>query len=132
MLGRLPLHPQETDYSCAPACLRMVLESFGTIRTEEELRSLSDCKFMGTDSLSLVNAARALGFSATTRQSLNFQELKGVLEEGLYPIVYLKVALSEGQMSQAHAVIVELIDRDGIHLVDPWRGRINYDFDRFR
>ncbi|HXG68070.1 MAG TPA: cysteine peptidase family C39 domain-containing protein [Blastocatellia bacterium] len=131
MAGRLTLHRQETEYSCAPACLKMVLESLGTIKTEEELRNLTDCTLSGTHALSLVEAARKLGFSGTRKYSLTFEELKEVLHEGLYPIVYLRAELSEGQMPQMHAVVVEFIDHDGVHLLDPWRGTLIYDFDRF-
>lgn len=34
---------QETPYSCVPACLRMVLSSFGLELQEAELRTLCDC-----------------------------------------------------------------------------------------
>ena len=62
---------------------------------------------------------------------MTFEELKEVMDESSTPIVYLRAALSEGQMPQTHAVVVEFIDSDGVHLLDPWRGRILYDFDRF-
>jgi ATP-binding cassette, subfamily C, bacteriocin exporter len=131
MRGSPPLYLQETEFSCAPACLKMVLELFGTIKTEEELRSLSDCTFLGTDALSMVDASRKLGFSRTRKHSLTLEELKELLVEGLYPIVYLRTVLAAGHVPQMHSVIVESIDRNGIHLLDPWRGRITYDVDRF-
>jgi ABC-type bacteriocin/lantibiotic exporter with double-glycine peptidase domain len=131
MPGRLPLYIQETEYSCAPACLKIVLESFGVIHTEEELRNLTDCTPSGTNALSLVDVCRKLEFLGTRKYSLTFDELKEVLNEGLHPIVYLRVMLSEGHIPQMHSVIVELIDREGVHLIDPWRGKIVYDFVRF-
>lgn len=131
MPARLILHIQETEYSCAPACLKMVLEALGAEISEEELRRLTDCTFLGTDALSLVDAARGLGFSETGKYSLSFEELTGVLEEGLVPIVYFRTVVSSGKVHQTHAVIVELIERDEIHLIDPWRGRVIYDFERF-
>ena len=132
MLGRPPLYNQETGYSCAPACLRMVLESFGTITTEEQLRSLCDCKSTGTDALSIVDAAKSLGFSGTRKHSLTFEELREAVRDGLFPILYIRAALSEGQKYQTHAVVVDSIDPGGIHLVDPWRGRIIYDVERLK
>jgi hypothetical protein len=100
-------------------------------KSEEELRYLADCTPLGTDGLSLVDAARNLGFSGTRKYSLTFEELKEVLNEGFYPIVYLRVVLSEGQMPQKHAVVVEFAGQGEVHLVDPWRGRIVYDIDMF-
>ncbi|MCI0489217.1 MAG: cysteine peptidase family C39 domain-containing protein [Blastocatellia bacterium] len=131
MQKTLPLYLQETEYSCAPASLKMMLESLGVIKTEEELRGLADCTLSGTDAFNLVEAARKSGFSGTRKYSLTFEELKEVLDEGLYPIVYLRTELSQVQVPQSHTVVVELLDQDGVHLVDPWRGRIIYDFDRF-
>ena len=131
MQNTLPLSMQETEYSCAPACLKMALESLGIIKTEEELRGLANCTFLGTDAINLVEAARKSGFSGTRKYSLTFEELKEILDEGLYPIVYLRTELSEGRMPETHSVVIELSDQDGVHLVDPWRGRIIYDLDRF-
>jgi ABC-type bacteriocin/lantibiotic exporter with double-glycine peptidase domain len=110
----------------------MVLASLGTTKTEMELRSLTDCTFLGTEALNMVEAARKLGFFRTKKHSLSFEELREVLADGICPIVYLRVRLSSGQLPQRHAAIVEAMDDDGIHLVDPWRGRITYSFDTFK
>ncbi len=42
---RPPYYKQETEYSCMAACLRMVLEHLGVVKTEKELRVLTDCDF---------------------------------------------------------------------------------------
>ena len=47
MSDRPPYHPQETEYSCGAACLRMVLQHLGVVRTEAELRALTDSEFGG-------------------------------------------------------------------------------------
>jgi ABC-type bacteriocin/lantibiotic exporter with double-glycine peptidase domain len=99
MAGSLPLHLQETEYSCAPACLKMVLETLGVTKTESDLRTLCDCTFSGTDALHLIDAARKLGFSGTMKHSLTFDELKEVIGEGQYPIVYIRAELSSRQLA---------------------------------
>jgi|GEM_PF-6888188 len=43
-----PFLPQQSKYSCAVACLRMLLAAHGIDRTEEELRILCDCGTEGT------------------------------------------------------------------------------------
>ena len=54
-----PFYPQETDFSCAVACLRMVLSHLGVSKTEAELREICDCTIFGTAALELVLAARS-------------------------------------------------------------------------
>lgn len=68
-----PFDKQETDYSCVPACLRMVLASLGVFKTEQELRELCDCTVLeGTSALKAVDAARASGFKNTQKRNLIF------------------------------------------------------------
>lgn len=93
MPAKPPLYRQETEYSCAPACLRMVLASFGLLKTEQELCVLCDCTACGTDAFKLVEAARKLGFTNTRKyNNLTLDELRAELERGLYPIVYVRAA----------------------------------------
>src|SRR5436853_4878509 len=99
-------YKQETDYSCAPACLRMVLEALGVSKTEEELRDLSDCTALATYAFNLVEAARALGFTATRKFNLDLDELKEQLERGFYPIVYVHARLLPDKPLQEHATVV--------------------------
>lgn len=74
-----PLFPQETDFSCAVACLRMMLAAFGIARTEAELRALCDCDWEGTHAFELVEAARQLGLQNTGKYNLTFAELTAEL-----------------------------------------------------
>jgi ABC-type bacteriocin/lantibiotic exporter with double-glycine peptidase domain len=132
MPDKPPFHKQETPYSCAPACLRMVLASFGVVKTEQELRELCDCTYDsvfllgGTDPhpFKLKAAAQSLGFVNTTIASPTFDELKMELERGLYPIIYVKVQLSPDKPPQKHAVVVVEIDETSVEIRDPWRGEL--------
>jgi ABC-type bacteriocin/lantibiotic exporter with double-glycine peptidase domain len=49
MPSKLPFYKQEEPYSCAPACLRMVLAAKGYTVSESALRERCDCTFLGTD-----------------------------------------------------------------------------------
>jgi ABC-type bacteriocin/lantibiotic exporter with double-glycine peptidase domain len=99
MPDKPPIHKQETAYSCAPACLKWVLESFGLIKTEQELRELCDCTYDsillpgGTGPFKLKVAAQKLGFNHTAAANLTFDELNSELQRGLYPIVFIKTRL---------------------------------------
>jgi hypothetical protein len=43
----VPHFRQELEYSCVPACVRMVLAHYGDIRTEADLRLLLDTEPTG-------------------------------------------------------------------------------------
>jgi len=76
-----PFYPQETDFSCAVACLRMVLSHLGVSKTEAELRELCDCSIFGTSALELVFAARGLGFAASSKHTLTLADLIELTEQ---------------------------------------------------
>ena len=121
-----PFYEQETPYSCAPACLRMVLEALGVVKSEHELRELCDClPATGTEALQLVDVSRELGFTSSSKHNLIFDslnELRLLLEEGVYPIVYIRTRLSqEGTLEQHAIVIIELTENE-VRVLDPMRG----------
>lgn len=119
MLPDPPFHQQETDYSCAPACLQWVLAQHGVVKTEEEIRELSDCTFLGTDALNLVEAARKLGFAGTRKYNLTFEELKAEAERRIFPIAYLCLP-----GIQEHAVVVVSVTEREVVVHDPARGKV--------
>jgi len=126
MLAKPPLYSQETEYSCAPACLRMILASFGVFKTEQELCTLCDCAAWGTDAFKLVETARSLGFRNTRKYNLTFDELKAELDRGLYPIVYVRAQLAPDAPFQAHAIVVIEIAEDEVRILDPTRGEMSF------
>ena len=68
----------------------MVLSGGGVELDERSLRELTDCTPLGTDAFQLVEAARHLGFTASRKYTLAaVAELARLLDEGLFPIVYI-------------------------------------------
>jgi ABC-type bacteriocin/lantibiotic exporter with double-glycine peptidase domain len=110
MPGKPPFYPQERDYSCVPACLRMVLAYNGIYETEDDLiyacRSWPD----GTEPSVLVEAAVGFGFSRTSEERLNISELSALIEEGLYPIVYVATPTIHSVVVIAITDMVEVLD----------------------
>lgn len=105
--------------------LRMVLAASGIFKTERELRELCDCTALeGTAALKAIDAARALGLGATSKQNLTFDELEAELERGLYPIVYVNASLATDKLPQRHAVVVAAAKKNEIQMLDPTRGEI--------
>lgn len=114
------------------ACLRMVLEHLGVVKTEEELRGLTDSSFDskylpgGGKALLIVDAAKQLGFSNSSKNNLNFQELLGVLHEGYFPMVQIGIRLQPNTPVQTHAVVVVEVNENGVLLLDPVRGEVTH------
>ena len=115
----------------------MVLEHLGEVRTEAELRALTDSEYEskvyagGATALGLVDAAKELGFRDSAKHNLEFQELLWVLSEGQFPIVYLSISLPPGTPLQKHAVVVTEIGEEGVRLLDPVRGEVTQTVEEF-
>jgi ABC-type bacteriocin/lantibiotic exporter with double-glycine peptidase domain len=60
----VPHLPQELDYSCLAACVRMVLAFYGSARTESELRGLLKTRPGGTSPANVLLRLPSLGFNA--------------------------------------------------------------------
>ena len=114
---------QETDYSCAVACLRMVLSVYGIEQTEAELRELCDSGSDGTEALKLVDAARSLGLKRTHKTNLPLAELISECTSNRYPIVYVRTDSRSLPYSTQHAYVVIEANQDTITVLDPWTGR---------
>jgi len=127
-----PFYKQETDYSCVPACLRMVLASLGVFKTEQQLRELCDCTVLeGASALKAVDAARASGFKRTRKRNLIFDDLISELERGLFPIAYVKALLPPHAFAQSHALVVIAVEGDAVRALDPAHGEIAFSKDEF-
>jgi len=128
-----PFFPQQTKYSCAVACLRMLLASHGINRAEEELRILCDCGTEGTDALRLVDAARQVGLSNTRKYNLTMDELLTEVAQGQNPIVYVKTRFPNCQFSIQHALLVTGFTSENIVVLDPMTGERSiplFEFER--
>lgn len=127
-----PFYKQETDYSCVPACLRIVLASLGVFKSEQELRELCDCTVLeGTSALKAIDAVRALGFKGTRKRNLTFDDLISELGRGLFPIAYVETLLPPHAFAQSHALVVIAIEGDEVKALDPERGEITFSKNEF-
>jgi len=115
-----PFLKQETPDSCAVACLRAVLHSYGHIADEALLRQLSGTTSSGTLSDDLVKCARTLGFEAEKEYS-SLALLKQHLTDNQYPILYLNLLFIDG-IDSVHAVIATEMQDEFIAVIDPLEG----------
>jgi ABC-type bacteriocin/lantibiotic exporter with double-glycine peptidase domain len=102
----------------------MVLSGGGVELDERSLRELTDCTPLGTDAFQLVEAARHLGFTASRKYTLAaVAELARLLNEGLFPIVYIDLwPLRGGQSGQFHSLVVIGVEPDEVVVLDPHTG----------
>jgi ABC-type bacteriocin/lantibiotic exporter with double-glycine peptidase domain len=102
----------------------MVLAGLGVEIEEARLRQLTDCSPLGTDAFLLVEAARQLGFTASRKYTLaSLNELAGLLDEALFPIVYVDLWPIKGGLSgQYHSLVVIAIERESMIVLDPLVG----------
>ena len=122
-----PFYPQETDFSCAVACLRTVLSALGVPKTEAEL---CDCTIFGTSALELVLAARRLGFATSSKHTLRLPDLIELTENGYFPIVYV-VSTPHVPTPDVHSFVVVSATRDRIDMLDPEQGPRSIGIDDF-
>ncbi len=130
MPSKPPFFNQELKYSCVPACLRMVLASFGLNLTEPELREMCDCTVFGTDALKAVDAVRRLGFANSVKHNLQFSELRTLVENGHFPIAYVNLEPID-VFDDEHALVVTQISDVAVSVHDPLRGEREIPIESF-
>jgi ABC-type bacteriocin/lantibiotic exporter with double-glycine peptidase domain len=100
----------------------MALATFGFEKNEEELRRLTDCTPFGVLALNIVEAARRLGLTAARKFTLTLEALKDVLDEGLFPIVYVDLGMLTGASGVKHSLVVLSISDIQVTVLDPAEG----------
>jgi ATP-binding cassette, subfamily B, bacterial len=118
----LPFYPQETDYSCVPACLRMVMASLGIQVDEATLRVCCETDPKGTASTATILCALSYGLYAFETSNASWSELVHWIEQNVYPIVYINLFPLD-MVWGLHAVVVEAITKDTVIFLDPLVGR---------
>lgn len=119
----VPCFRQEKSYTCAVACLRMVLAYHHRTFTEPDLAARCQTTEDGTTAHSVVRTAEELGFQGVILEG-DWALLDACLAGGLPVITYLRTApLSDlFGFDGIHAVVVTDLDESLVHLNDPWTG----------
>jgi ABC-type bacteriocin/lantibiotic exporter with double-glycine peptidase domain len=120
MKSKLPFHRQETAFSCAVACLRILLEYQGVKVSEAELREKCKTTELGTYAKDLMACARNFGFEASL-EYLTVDQLKSLVDGGVYPIAYINM-FPTSYIPYTHAVIIESLEGNQLLIVDPLDG----------
>lgn len=115
----LPYCRQTTEYTCGPACLRMVFEHFGKSMREEDLAVLLDTDTeVGTITDEMPRIVVAQGFSVFEKKDASMGELEDYIGRGV-PIIIDFIEPSE---EDRHFAVVVGFEEADIILNDPWNG----------
>jgi ABC-type bacteriocin/lantibiotic exporter with double-glycine peptidase domain len=101
----------------------MVLARLGILRSEAELREMCDCTIFGTTALSLVRTARGLGFDNSRKHTLTLIDIKELIQQGHFPIVYIRLE-PNSLKPDVHSLVVVSITENEIGALDPKQGAI--------
>jgi hypothetical protein len=129
----LPLYRQEKKNTCALACLRMVLASYGTDVEEGTLEGQTHMELDGTEIGEVERLGRQFGLVADIQEA-TVEQLRHLLAEGKLPIVYIDRAvfdLSPRQRAQhsirdaiIHTVIPTQVTARFVTFHDPRQPRV--------
>lgn len=130
----VPFYRQEKPHTCGPACLRMVLASMGTYKSEDVLVDLCGTTLMGTGRRELKLAATQMGFNAVLIERTTRHDVERYLEESR-PIIALvdprQLYLHATETS--HGVVIIGFSADEIIFHDPaGRPDTSIAWERFR
>ena len=115
----VPHFEQELDYSCLPACVRMVLAFHGKSATESELRALLKTRPGGTSPLRLMIRLPDVGFEAHVYTGSQ-ADLRACLTAGQPCIVHVwTLPLPHWDSEAIHALVVSDISAESAWIHDP-------------
>lgn len=109
-------YQQESQSSCAAACLKSVLNSYGHQITElEAALEIGVKKNRGAETTDIVKAAKDLGFDAY-EQSLTWEEAEALISKDIPIICDIQ---SFNKKNSGHYVVMTDIQGDRVHIMDP-------------
>jgi len=107
-------HRQKPGF-CGPASLKMVLDYYGVVKTEDTLASMTRASpHVGTRGRWILNAARNLGFSGFLRDHSSIDELNHWVVDRRVPVIVNWFSKDEG-----HYSVCVHVSKKMIYLMDP-------------
>jgi len=114
---------QETDYTCLPACIRIVLNFFGDEKPEKEIASACHTTNAGTRFRDAVHAIRSVGYEVTQIQDGSLDELfTSILNKEPVIVALGAEHLPYGDFG-SHAVVIIGFEGNNAVLIEPAFGK---------
>jgi len=125
-------HKQETDYSCFPACIRMLLDYHGIKKEEKELRLLfHTTPLKGGSWPNVKDGLKQLNINFEWGINFSLEEVKRLIQHDTPVVVSIDIAFFGGDEHQNHTVVVTDIG-EFVIVHDPERGEsIQIDIKQF-
>ncbi len=115
----LPYFKQDTEYSCGPVVMQMVLRFYGKVFSEKNLiDKLKTQKNIGTHHQAMIDLARTEGFYVYVNNESSFKEII-FFNKKMIPVI---VHYIEPDSNEEHYAIVVEINKKNVILYDPWNG----------
>lgn len=114
---------------CGPASLKIVLDYYGSVKTEKELVRMAGWnKELGVDNQEIKKAAVILGFKVKIKNNSNYRDIQNWLNKGVPVIVNWftrgRSDYSDSATADGHYSVVVGLDDKFIYLQDPEIGKI--------
>lgn len=110
---------QQTDYTCGPACMRIILASAGIKKSEQWLaRFMKTDKRIGTKTDYFPKVADFFHLKHYTKYGVGLTGITKALKNGHTVITLMYVPA----FKTAHYSMAKKINRDYVYLHDPWFG----------
>ncbi len=115
---KIPYFKQQTEYTCGPACVRMILASYGVNRSEKVLaKMMKTNKMIGTDSKNMVDLFEKYGFDYIVRRHGRISLLRRYYKRGWKVIVCFQY---EGV---SHYSVIKKINWHSVYFLNPYQDR---------
>lgn len=116
----VPYHEQETQFTCGPAVLKMILQYHGEYMGERRLRRYTKTSpKTGTNHQELITASRKLGYHCFVKQNARPYDVKSFINRGLPTIINWQ----EPDTKEGHYSVIFGYTADYFYVHDPYKPR---------
>lgn len=116
---KVPFFKQDTDYTCGPTALEMVIGFFGKRISESNLAKEAHTSIDGTKHSGMIETARKEGFFCYVDSDSSISEIKKFLKQGFPVIVHFTLE----KENEGHYAVVIGFGLKHFILNDPWQGK---------
>lgn len=117
---KIPIFKQETEYTCGPACMKMILASLNVEKSENTLSKMMNTnREYGTLHKDMIRATKKLGLTCLEFKFGKVSQIKKFLKEEWYIIVCHRDDVDDG-----HYSVVSNVSFFKIKLIDPYDAKI--------
>lgn len=122
---RVPYFKQNRDYTCGPACLRMVLAYYGIEQDEVTLTMLCRTNVFGTSLDAITTAATQLGLNAEWIHAERLSDAMNLLTQETLLIAHVdavRLYQLDKDITVGHLIVLLAVQETAIYFHDPEAG----------